>query len=200
MDWLPSKHVATWLTAACPVPPPPHASCGILMRTKTRRQLINAISQPQPEAAPCHTPLYALSVPAAPAENEEPFKMPGILQVCRKREAPAPPCLPSHLLQLLLRHCLHATCHMCPTTPPLPACPSISMPPQLLFILVGVGGGVGVGANGLPYIKMHSAAAQTINMNLRVRHDQQQQQPPGPAVARCTLPAACASISRLWPD
>lgn len=169
------------------------------MRTKTRRQLINAISQPQPEAAPCHTPPLS-PLGAAPAENEEPFKMPGILQVCRKREASRPT---PHLLQLLLRHCLHAACHMCPTTPLPPQGPSISMPPQLLFILVGVGGGsVGVGANGLPYIKMHSAAAQTINMNLRVRHDQQQQQqqPPGPAVARCTLPAARASISRLWPD
>lgn len=144
-------------------------------------------------------------VPATPAENEEPFKMPGILQVCRKREAPAPLCLTFFNFYLGTAYMLHVPHEPHYTPPhPLPACPSISMPPQLLFILVGVGGGVGVGANGLPYIKMHSAAAQTINMNLRVRHDQQQrqqqQQPPGPAVARCTLPAARASISRLWPD
>lgn len=138
------------------------------------------------------TPPFPL-LGAAPAENEEPFKMPGILQVCRKREAPRL----TFNFYLGTAYMLHATCappHPCPPGP------SISMPPQLLFILVGVGGGVG--ANGLPYIKMHSAAAQTINMNLRVRHDQQQQQQqsPGPAVARCTLPAARASISRLWPD
>lgn len=82
--------------------------------------------------------------------------MPGILQV-----------FPG-AAQLLLRN-----------SPRMPHAACRRLPPQLLFILVGVVV-VGVGANGLPYIKMHSAAAQTINMNLRVR-----QQPCGMRQAAC---------------
>lgn len=88
------------------------------MRTKTRRQLINAISQPQPEAAPCHTPPFphcGLPLP----------KMRNLLK-CQAfyrsvgREKPPAPRLTFFNFYLGTAYMLHATCappHPCPPWP-----------------------------------------------------------------------------------